>query len=222
MRIAFLVPNELPTAQDFVGPWEVLARWPERPTLQLVTSHPGTLLCDTGIEVVVPHGFDDVPNPDIVIIPGGSNPYSARDDPDAIAWLRKVAPGVKWFGSVCTGSAVLASAGLLDGRPAATHWAFREDLAEMGVELSDDRVVVSGNVITSAGITAGIDMALTMTMLEHGQEYAEAVQLALEYDPQPPTDSGTPAKSSPQVLAFVRGALEQGVLSRNPARKAGA
>lgn len=220
MRIAFLVPNELPTALDFAGPWEVLARWPERPTLQLVTSRPGTLLCDTGIEVVVPYGFGDAPDPDVVVVPGGSNPYSAREDQDAIGWLKQVAPGVKWFGSVCTGSAVLASAGLLDGRPAATHWAFRDDLAEMGVQLSDERVVVSGNVITSAGITAGIDMALTMTMLEHGEEYAEAVQLALEYDPNPPTDSGIPAKSKPQVVSFVRGALEQGVLSRNPARKA--
>lgn len=220
MRIAFLVPNELPTALDFVGPWEVLARWPDQPTLQLVTSRPGTLLCDTGIRVEVPFGFDDVPQPDVVIVPGGSNPYSAREDELALAWLREVAPGVTWFGSVCTGSAVLANAGLLDGRPVATHWAFREDLAAMGVELSDERVAVTGNVITSAGITAGIDMALTMTLLQHGREYAEAVQLALEYDPHPPTDSGTVAKSTPQVVSFVRGALERGVLSRNPARKA--
>lgn len=219
MIIAFLVPSELPTAQDFVGPWEVLARWPGRPTLKLVASRPGPLLCDTGIEVRVPHGLDDVPDPDIVIIPGGGDPYSASSDPDAIAWIKRVAPGVKWFGTVCTGSAVLAAAGLLDGRPAATHWAFQDDLRAMGVDVVDARVVVSDNVITSGGITSGIDMALTMTLLEHGEEYAEAVQLALEYDPQPPTDSGVPAKATEKVLSFVRGALEASVLSRNPARK---
>jgi transcriptional regulator GlxA family with amidase domain len=221
MHIAFLVPNELPTAQDFVGPWEVLARWPARSSLQLVTSRPGTLLCDTGIEVHVPAGFGDVPDPDVVVVPGGSNPYAAMDDADAIAWLREVAPGVKWFGTVCTGSAVLARAGLLDGRPAATHWAFRDELRDMGVQVTDERVVVSGNVITSAGITAGIDMALTMTLLEHGQEYAEKVQLGLEYDPAPPTDSGTPEKATPEVLAFMRKVLTDSVLARNPARKAG-
>jgi cyclohexyl-isocyanide hydratase len=140
-------------------------------------------------------------------------------DTEAVAWLREVAPRVKWFGSVCTGAAVLAQAGLLDGRPAATHWAFRDDLRAMGVDVSDERVVVSGNVITSAGVTAGIDMALTMTLLEHGQEYAEAVQLSLEYDPAPPTDAGIPAKASPQVFAFVQGALAASVLSKNPARK---
>ncbi len=220
MHIAFLVPNELPTAQDFVGPWEVLARWPDQPSLRLVTSRPGTLRCDTGIEVHIPTGLDDVPDPDVVIVPGGSNPYAAMDDADAIAWLKRVAPGVEWFGTVCTGAAVLARAGLLDGRAATTHWAFRNDLRDLGVEVSEDRVVVSDNVITSAGITAGIDMALTMTLLKHGQEYAEAVQLALEYDPAPPTDSGSPRKATPRVHSFVQGALAAGVLSRNPARKA--
>jgi transcriptional regulator GlxA family with amidase domain len=221
MHIAFLVPEQLPTAQDFVGPWEVLARWPDVASMHLVTSQPGMKLCDTGIEVHVPTGLDDVPQPDVVIVPGGSNPYAAMDDARAIGWLREVADGVTWFGTVCTGSAVLARAGLLDGRPAATHWAFRDELRSMGVEVSDERVVVSGNVITSAGITAGIDMALTMTVLQHGQEYAEAVQLGLEYDPAPPTDSGTPAKAKPEVLTFVRDALTASVLSRNPARQEG-
>lgn len=218
MHIVFLVPHELPTALDFVGPWEVLARWPDR-SIQLATSKPGTLVCDTGIEVHVPLGLEDVGQPDIVIVPGGSNPYSAMADEAAISWLREVEQGVTWFGTVCTGSAVLARAGILDGRPATTHWAFRGELASMGVDLSEERVVVTGNVITSAGITAGIDMALTMTELVHGRSYAEAVQLGLEYDPAPPTDSGTPAKATTEVLAFVRDALTASVLARNPARR---
>lgn len=218
MHVVFLVPHELPTAQDFVGPWEVLARWPDA-TLQLATSRPGMLRCDTGLEVHVPLALDEVATPDVVIVPGGSNPYSAMTDDVAIGWLREVAPMVSWFGTVCTGSAVLARAGLLDGRPAATHWAFRDELRSFGVQVSDDRVVVAGNVITSAGITAGIDMALTMTMLVQGKEYAEAVQLALEYDPAPPTDSGSPAKATPEVLGFVRDALTASVLARNPDRR---
>lgn len=219
MQIAFLVPDE-PTAQDFVGPWEVLSRWPDR-TLHLVSSHPGLRRCDSGMEVMVPTPLADVPHPDIVIVPGGSDPYAAMADAEAIRWLREVAPGVRWFGTVCTGAAVLARAGLLEGRPATTHWAFREDLRSYGVDVVEDRVVVAGNVVTSAGITAGIDMALTLTLLERGEEYAEAVQLALEYDPRPPTDSGTPDKAAPAVLDFVRSSLEAGVLAKNPDRRAG-
>lgn len=218
MQIVVLVPDE-PTAQDFVGPWEVLSRWPNRGSLQLVSSRPGTVRCDSGMEVHVPTGLDDVPSPDVVVVPGGSNPYAAMDDTAAIDWLRAVAPNVTWFGSVCTGAGVLARAGLLDGRPAATHWAFRDDLSALGVDVGDERVVVADNVITSAGITAGIDMALTMTMLQHGRMITEAIQLSLEYDPAPPTDSGSPSKADPEVYEFVKAVLTAGVLSKNPARR---
>ncbi len=218
MHIALLVPPE-PTAQDFVGPWEVFARWPGVSSLRLVGAQPGMVRCDTGMEVNVPFGFDDITGADVVVIPGGSNPYAAMDDVAAIAWLQRLAPTVKWFGSVCTGAAVLARAGLLHGKQATTHWAFRDELRGMGVDVSDDRVVVAGNVITSAGVTAGIDMALTMTLLQFGQQMAEAVQLSLEYDPCPPTDSGSPAKANPMVKSLVEAVLTAGVLSKNPARR---
>lgn len=220
MHIAVLVPNQVPTAQDFVGPWEVLSRWPGRSSLQLVTSRPGMVRCDSGMEVHIPTGLDDLPDPDVVVVPGGSDPYAAADDAEAVDWLKRVAPGVKWFGTVCTGAAVLARAGLLEGRVATTHWVFRDELRAMGVEVSDERVVVSGNVITGAGVTAGIDMALTMTLLEHGQDIAEAIQLSMEYDPAPPTNSGSPTKARPEVTTFVRDVLTRSVLSKNPARKA--
>ena len=218
MIIALLVPPE-PTAQDFVGPWEVFSRWHGVTSLNLVGATPGLVRCDTGLEVNVPYGFVDVTAADVVVVPGGSNPYAAMDDTEAISWLQRLAPTATWLGSVCTGAAVLARAGLLDGKKATTHWAFRDELRGMGVDVCDERVVVAGNVITSAGVTAGIDMALTMTLLQFGSQMAEAVQLSLEYDPAPPTDSGTPAKSDPVVLSYVTAFLEAGVLSKNPARR---
>jgi transcriptional regulator GlxA family with amidase domain len=210
VHIAFLIPAE-PTAQDFVGPWEVFTRWPSMPKLSLVATSPGMVECDSGITINVANGLDDVAAPDIVIVPGGSDPLAAMSDQAALAWLRTVALTAKWIGSVCTGSGVLAAAGLLGQRPVATHWVFSDSLRQMGVNVVDDRVVVADNIITSAGITAGIDMALTLTMLELGEPMASAVQLALEYDPKPPTDSGSPLKARPEVRDLVYGFLSAGL-----------
>ncbi|AMM06787.1 ThiJ/PfpI family protein [Streptomyces albidoflavus] len=174
------------TALDVIGPYEVLARLPGAGVF-FVAENPGLVLNDLGsLSVKVVHGFEEVPNPDVVLVGGGAGQADQMADGALHAWLRAVGSSATWMTSVCTGSLILAAAGVLAGRRATTHWGALEQLAEFGVTPSKERVVIDGHCATGAGVSAGIDMALTLAGLIAGDRVAQAVQLLIEYAPQPP------------------------------------
>jgi transcriptional regulator GlxA family with amidase domain len=205
MQIAILIFDGL-TALDAIGPYEVLSRLPGA-ELRLVAKQAGPKRTDTGaLGVQADLALADIPDPDVVLVPGGRGNRPLMKDPELLEWLRGVHDGSKWTTSVCTGALVLGAAGILDGMRATTHWAFLERLAEFGAQPVAERVVEDGKIFTAAGVSAGIDMALTLAARIAGDEVAQAIQLGIEYDPDPPFDAGSPAKASAAVIEMVRGA----------------
>ncbi|QFZ21751.1 DJ-1/PfpI family protein [Saccharothrix syringae] len=187
------------TALDLVGPYEVLAPQPEV-TARFAAATPDPVRCDAGLVLAPTTTFDEVDRADVLVVPG-SGRWGEVLDADVVApWLRRVHPTATWTTSVCSGSTLLASAGILDGRPATTHWAVRDELAALGAEVRTDRVVVDGSVITAAGVSAGIDMALTLVGLLWGDDRARFTQLLLEYDPRPPHRAGSPETAPPALV----------------------
>ncbi|WP_330274403.1 DJ-1/PfpI family protein [Lentzea sp. NBC_00516] len=177
-----LYPNM--TALDFVGPFEVLGSVPII-TARFVAATLDPVKSDNGLSVVPTDTFDSLKSTDIVVVPGSGHwKELLRDSGGVVEWLQEVHPTTKWTTSVCTGSTLLAEAGLVS--KATTHWAAREDLEVRGVEVSTDRVVFDGKVVSGAGVSAGIDMALRLVEAEFGEMVAQAVQVGIEYDPQPP------------------------------------
>src|SRR5262245_844231 len=180
--------------------YEVMGAWPHARVRFLATAlRPVT--ADAGLTVVPNETPASLPAPDVVVIPGSSRPFGPLQDRVLLDWVKQAARSATWLASVCTGSGVYAAAGLLAGRRATTHWAFREALASMGVEVSNQRVVIDEPFISGAGVSAGIDMALTLTARVHGADFARRVQLMLEYDPQPPFDAGSPEKAGAELVA---------------------
>ena len=205
MRIAILIFDGL-TALDAVGPYEVLSRLPGA-ELRLVAKEPGLQRTDTGaLGVQADLAIADLPDPDVVLVPGGVGNRPLMRDSEVLDWLRVAHQSSTWTTSVCTGALVLGAAGILDGKRATTHWAFLDRLSELGAEPVTERVVEDGKVITAAGVSAGIDMALTLAARIAGDEVAQAIQLGIEYDPQPPFDAGSPSKASPEAIELVRAA----------------
>jgi transcriptional regulator GlxA family with amidase domain len=205
MRIAILIFDGL-TALDAIGPYEVLSRLPGA-ELRFVAKEPGQKRTDTGaLGVQADFAFPDLPAPDVVLVPGGEGNRPLMRDSEVLDWLRVAHESSTWTTSVCTGALVLGAAGILDGKRATTHWAFLDRLSELGAEPVTERVVEDGKVITAAGVSAGIDMALTLAARIAGNEVAQAIQLGIEYDPQPPFDAGSPSKASPEVIELVRAA----------------
>jgi transcriptional regulator GlxA family with amidase domain len=149
--------------------------------------------------------YEDSPTPDILVFPGGNGTRALLEDERVLDWVRGVHEHSRWTTSVCTGSLVLAAAGVLDGLEATTHWMVMDLLGELGAQPVSGRVVEQGKVITAAGVSAGIDMALTLAAREAGPEVAQAIQLAIEYDPQPPFDAGSPDKAPREIVDLVRG-----------------
>ena len=200
MRIAYLVYPGF-TALDLVGPYEVISRWPGA-QVHFVATAQGPVRADVGLTVLPTDTPSTVPQPDVIVIPGGGDTASleATEDAELIGWIRRAAPGATWLASACTGSLLYAEAGLLEGRRATTHWSMREALRAMGAKVVAERVVFDGNIVTGAGVSAGIDMALALTARVHGEEQAKAVQLVIEYDPQPPFTSGSPDTASASTL----------------------
>jgi transcriptional regulator GlxA family with amidase domain len=191
------------TALDAIGPYEVLSRLPGAEVL-FVAAEPGSKRTDTGaLALTADRGLSEVPRPDIVVVPGGRG---TRDQPhdELLAWIQQAHETSRWTTSVCTGALLLGAAGVLEGLRATTHWLFFDQLREFGAEPTLERVVEQGKVITAAGVSSGIDMALRLVQLIAGDEVAQAVQLSIEYDPQPPFDSGSPAKAPQPIVELVR------------------
>jgi transcriptional regulator GlxA family with amidase domain len=155
---------------------------------------------DRGLTVIPTDTPDTMSQPDLIVVPGSQNPVPVLSDEVLIGWLRDAAPGCQWTASVCTGAGLYAAAGLLEGKKTTTHWGFRDNLRAMGVEVVEDRVVWQGTHVSEAGVSAGIDMALALTDRVHGRELAESLQLLIEYDPEPPFDSGSPDKAAAGTL----------------------
>ena len=203
MKIAFLIFDKL-TALDAIGPYEVFSRIPEV-DLRFVAKQTGMKRTDTGhLGISADASLGELTDPDIVLVPGGDGNRPLLTDEEVLDWLRVADRTTKWTTSVCTGSLVLGAAGLLDGKRATSHWAYRDQLSEYGAEPVAERYVVDGKVVTAAGVSSGIDMALHLTSLEFGDVLAQGIQLGIEYDPQPPFDSGSPEKADPQLVEIVR------------------
>ena len=198
MKIAYVIYPDF-TALDLIGPYEVISLWPDV-ELHWVATTTGPVSSDHGLTVLPTTTPAQLLDPDVVVIPGSSKPLGPLDDEVLLDWVRQVAPTATWLASACTGSGVYGAAGVLAGRRATTHWGFRESLKAMGVDVVADRVVFDGKFITGAGVSAGIDMALALTARVHGEELAKAIQLGIEYDPEPPFDSGSPDKASASTL----------------------
>ncbi len=165
---------------------------------------------DNAMLTVLAEGrYEDMPRPDVVVVPGGPGTRALLDDERILEWLRTAHESSRYTTSVCTGSLLLAAAGLLDDTDATTHWLVHDQLAELGARPVAERVVERGKLITAAGVSAGIDMGLRLAELLCGPEMAQAVQLLIEYDPQPPFDSGSPDKAPNEVVALVRGGMKR-------------
>jgi transcriptional regulator GlxA family with amidase domain len=204
MQAAFLLYDRF-TALDVAGPYEVLASTPGIETV-LVAERTGSVRNDRDtMAITADCSLDDVPAPDIVVVPGGLGSRLFLEHEPLLSWLRRVHETTTWTTSVCTGSLLLAAAGLLEDAPATTHWVMRDTLAELGaVPVSDRRVVEHGKIMTAAGVSSGIDMALRLVQRMYGDEAAQAVQLGIEYDPAPPFDAGSPEKVPPAIADAVK------------------
>jgi transcriptional regulator GlxA family with amidase domain len=204
MQIAILIFEKL-TALDAIGPYEVLSRLPGT-ELTFVATEVGPLRTDTGrLGLQADAALEDLPEPDVLLVPGGEGNRPLMRDERVLHWIRHAHEHTSWTTSVCTGSLVLGAAGILDGKRATSHWAYRDSLAKFGAEPVAERVVEDGRVMTAAGVSAGIDMALTLVARMHDENVAKAVQLGIEYDPDPPFDSGSPEKAAPELVDLIRG-----------------
>jgi transcriptional regulator GlxA family with amidase domain len=203
MDIAILLYDRF-TALDAVGPYEVLSRLPGA-KVTFVAAEPGPVRTDVGsLAITADAALTDLPKPEIVVVPGGPGDGGARADQRVIDWLRKAHETTTWTTSVCTGSLILGAAGFLAGKRATSHWLALEKLREFGAEPTLERVVTEGKVITAAGVSAGIDMGLTLVARVAGDDVARIIQLGIEYDPQPLFDAGSPAKAPAAAVEFLR------------------
>ena len=201
LRIAMLI-HPMMTLLDMAGPQSALGMHGET---YLVWKDREPVLTDSGITIMPTHTFDDYPRDlDVLFAPGGFGTSDWLEDKEVTGFLAEAGKDAKYITSVCSGSLLLAAAGLLDGYRAGTHWAARGALAAMGVEVGEERVVIDRNRMTGGGVTAGIDFGLTLLAELRGEAVAKATTLAMEYDPEPPFKGGTPATAEPEILAMVK------------------
>lgn len=210
MEIAILLYDKL-TALDAIGPYEVLRSVPGW-EVKFVGKARGEVRTDSGfLGLSADHELGEVPSPGIVVVPGGPGSRVASrsggpptmEDEEVLAWLREADRSTAWTTSVCTGSLILGAAGLLEGKRATSNWHYLERLPEFGADPVGGRFVEDGRTITAAGVTAGIDMALHLVSREASAKLAQAIQLGLEYDPEPPFDTGSPDKAPPEIVELV-------------------
>src|SRR5438445_7414589 len=192
------------TALDAIGPYEVLSRLPGA-RIRWVAVTPGAYRTDNRqLTLIAEEPLSAVPHPEIIMVPGGFGTRSLMTPNPLLDWLRAAHETSQWTTSVCTGSLLLGAAGLLKGLEATTHWAALDTLAKLGAKPTLQRVVIQGKIVTAAGVSSGIDMALTLAARIAGDEFAQAIQLGIEYDPQPPFDAGSMAKAPAPVVELLR------------------
>lgn len=201
-RIVFILYPRL-TQLDFTGPYEVLARMPGAEAI-IASKDGGVLQTEMGLTFAGLAKLADVESCDMIMIPGGPGQSEAMLDPEFMAQVKRLGENARYVTSVCTGSLILAAAGLLSGKRAGSHWAYRDLLAAFGAIPDPARVVRDGATITGGGVTAGIDIALTIAAEIAGEETAKAIQLMIEYAPAPPFNSGRPETASPETVAAVQ------------------
>lgn len=201
MQIAILLYDKF-TVLDAIGPYQTLSGLPGAEVV-FVAEEAGPVLDDNRtLSLVATKSLAEVSSPDIVVVPGSPEPALANEA--VLAWLRAVDATTTWTTSVCTGSLILAAAGLLKGRRATSHWLALDQIKQFGVEATGERVVFDGKYVTGAGVSAGIDMGLTLAGKIAGDEHAQTVQLLVEYDPQPPYDAGSPGKAPAAIVERLR------------------
>ncbi|MEA2482184.1 MAG: hypothetical protein QOC55_131 [Thermoleophilaceae bacterium] len=204
MKIAIPIFEKV-TALDAIGPYEVLSRLPGA-DLKFVGLEAGPVKTDNGmLSLNAELALEDFAEPDILVFPGGFGTRPLMKNERVLDWVRSVHEKTQWTTSVCTGSLVLGAAGLLNGLDATTHWASLHLLEGLGAHATGGRVVEQGKIVTAAGVSSGIDMALFLAGRIAGDKVAQAIQLAIEYDPQPPYDSGSVEKASQEIIDLVRG-----------------
>lgn len=201
MKIAILLYEKL-AALDAVGPYEVLRCVPGW-EVEFVGTSKGEVRAEGGLGLSVDLTLEEMTDPDVVLVPGGEGCEAVAANEFVLSWLRGVDERTKWTISVCTGSQILGAAGLLRGKRATSNWLYLDQLPGFGAKPVGGRFVEDGKTITAAGVTAGIDMALHLVSLEAGPEVAQAVQLGIEYDPDPPFDCGSPEKAPDTIVEAV-------------------
>ena len=206
MQIAYLLYDRF-TALDIIGPHDVLNSVPGNESI-FVAEERGPVRNESDtLSLVADASIDEVRSPDIVVVPGGYGNRVLLEHEPLHEWIRAVHENTAWTTSVCTGSLLLAAAGLLEGVPATSHWLARDMLAEFGAQPVPERVVQHGKIVTAAGVSSGIDMALWLVQQINGDEVAQAVQLGIEYDPEPPLDAGSPEKAPQPIVELVTAAF---------------
>ena len=213
MDIAVLLFPRL-TALDAVGPYEVLQRLPGV-QVKFVAAQRGVYRTEQNmLGLEADFTMDEITSADILLVPGGIGTRPLIEDQPTLEWIRAIDAGSTWTTSVCTGSLLLGAAGLLQGKKATTHWRVLDMLSTFGATPTSERVVEQGKIITAAGVSSGIDMSLTLAAHVAGDEVAQAIQLGIEYDPQPPFDSGAVAKASPTVHQMALNGLAKADIAR--------
>jgi putative intracellular protease/amidase len=208
MRIAIGLYERF-TSLDVMGPFQVLSSLPGA-EVTFVAEKAGPVTDESGfLTVTARASFDDLPDPDILLVGGGTITGTLVPHHPIVGWIKRAHPQTKWTTSVCTGALLLAGAGVLKGVEATTHWAAMGELESLGAVPVRERVVRRGKVVTAAGVSAGIDMALTLAGVIEGRDLAEALQLILEYDPAPPFDAGSPDKAGPATMGRAMTAMAE-------------
>jgi putative intracellular protease/amidase len=202
MQIVFLFYEGM-TALDAIGPHEILCRLPGAKVYR-VAKHPGMVRTDSDLVLFAETALSDISRADVLLIPGAGNATTLRDQPEILDWIHSIHDTTTWTTSVCTGSLILGAAGVLSGIKATTHWAVFDRLKIWGAIPIKARVVEDGKIMTGAGVSAGIDMALTLAEKLVGSQVAQALQLGIEYDPLPPFDVGSPEKAIPALRDALR------------------
>jgi transcriptional regulator GlxA family with amidase domain len=202
MKILILLFNNF-TALDIVGPYEVLNKLPDS-TIFLVGLEKKEYTDPYGLKILADSSIDEISEADILLLPGGLGIDNMLNNKIILDWIRKIDRTTKWTVSVCSGSLLLAQTGLLDGKNCTTHWRRKEQLRSFNVTVTDERYIQDGKFITSAGVSAGIDMALYLVSKIAGDNTAKMFQLAIEYDPKPPFNCGSPEKTSVEMLGKFR------------------
>jgi transcriptional regulator GlxA family with amidase domain len=214
MQVAILL-NDGVTALDAIGPYEMLQSPGLDIDVRFVAREKGLKRTDFGrLGLMADYTLDETPRPDILVVPGTAYPQAVMGDQQVMEWIAQVHKTTKWTTSVCTGALGLAAAGLLQGLKAATHWLALDALKQFGAIPTKERVVRQGKVFTAAGVSSGIDMALTLVAEEFGAAAAQTAQLLIEYDPHPPFDAGSPDKAPPPIVSAAREAFAK--LSQKP------